>query len=160
MLQSIKRFFDDRIAGLMQGEGMSAEEQEHRLQLATAALMLEVARADRVWDDLELDEIQLAVGRCFDLSREDANALIDLADDEVRNSTSHYGFTSLINAEFQPEQKVKLVEMLWRVAFADGQLDKYEENLVRRVSDLIHVPHKDFIAAKLRVTDGGGRVPG
>lgn len=148
MLDAVRRFFEQRIAAPDPGRS-----QEHRIQLATAALLLEVARADRVTEDLELDAVELAIGRVFKLSREEANELIDLAEQEVEDSTSHFGFTSLVKDHFSPEEKVLLVEMLWRVAAADGRVDKYEESLVRRVADLIYVPHRDFIAAKLRVID-------
>jgi uncharacterized tellurite resistance protein B-like protein len=153
MLDAIRRFFDQRIAMPAGESGAAAGSDEHRLQLATAALLLEVARADRVSEDLEMDAVELAIGRVFELSREEANELIDLAEVEVDESTSHFGFTSLVKDQFSPAQKVQLVEMLWRVAVADGNVDKYEENLVRRIADLIYVPHRDFIAAKLRVLD-------
>jgi len=68
---------------------------------------------------------------------------------------SLYQFTGLINQHFTPEQKVRVVEMLWQVAYADGHLDPYEEALVRKIADLIHVPHRQFIQAKHRVAESG-----
>lgn len=149
MLDAVRRFFESKIAP----SEPSRPIDDHRIQLATAALMLEVARADRVTEQLELDAVELAIARVFELSAEETNQLIDLAEREVEESTSHFGFTSLVKEHFTPEQKVLLVEMLWRVAAADNHIDKYEEHLVRRIADLIYVPHRDFIAAKLRVVD-------
>ncbi|HDH50110.1 MAG TPA: TerB family tellurite resistance protein, partial [Nitrospirae bacterium] len=78
------------------------------------------------------------------------DTLLTLAEQEVKRATDYYEFTSLINRGFTYEQKVKVVEHLWEVAFADDTLDKYEEHMVRRIADLIYVSHKDFIEAKLR----------
>jgi len=77
--------------------------------------------------------------------------LLQLAEEEIWKATGYYEFTSLINKGFTYEQKVKVIEHLWEVAFADAELDKYEEHMVRKIADLIHVEHKDFIDAKLRV---------
>ena len=149
MLYAVRRFFEQRIAS----PDSAAANRPHNIQLATAALLLEVARADHVTENLELDAVEWAIGRVFDLSPAEANELIDLAEREVHESTSHFGFTSLVKDNFTPEQKVDLVEMLWRVAIADGRVDKYEESLLRRIADLIYVPHSDFIRAKLRVIE-------
>ena len=69
---------------------------------------------------------------------------------ETDKATSLYPFTGLINQHFSPEQKAQVVEALWRVAYADGTLDKYEEHLVRKVAELIHVSHSTFIRTKLK----------
>jgi len=75
--------------------------------------------------------------------------LIELANAEKHEATDYYTFTSLINEHYSQQQKIKLVEDLWRLAYADNELDKYEEHLLRRLSELLHVPHKDFIRTKL-----------
>ena len=77
-----------------------------------------------------------------------------LAEKEAGAATDCYQFTSQINLAFSSAQKVKLIEHLWRVAYGDGTLHKYEEHLIRKLADLLHVPHEGFIATKLRVRGG------
>ena len=92
-----------------------------------------------------------SVGKHFGLSEREAKALIELAATEHAESIDYFQFTSLINQYYNPLQKIKIVEELWRVAYADNELHKYEEHVIRRLADLIHVSHKDFIAAKHRI---------
>jgi uncharacterized tellurite resistance protein B-like protein len=152
MLDAIRRFFSDQLAPA----GGAGANREHRLQLATTALLLEVARADQDVHKLELETVKSAVARTFQLSADEVGELVRLSAEQVRDSTSDYPFTSLINDSFEPVDKARLIEMLWEVAYADGELDKYEEHLIRRVADLIYVPHREFIAAKLRVAERVG----
>jgi uncharacterized tellurite resistance protein B-like protein len=105
--------------------------------------------------DEERETVRRAVQDKFDLGPEETAELLRLAEEEARDATDYYQFTSLINQHFTPEQRVRLIEHLWRVAYADGDLHVYEEHLVRKIADLIHVPHKAFIAAKLRAKDEG-----
>lgn len=153
MLGSIRSFFEQRLAAA----GAAPQDAEHRLQLATAALLLEVARVDLDAHGVELAAVERAIGRTFQLSDGEVGELLRLAEEEVRESTSDYQFTALVNDGFDRADKARLVEMLWEVAYADGRLDKYEEHLIRRVADLIHVPHREFIAAKLRVAERHGQ---
>jgi uncharacterized tellurite resistance protein B-like protein len=89
--------------------------------------------------------------RSFELSPDEAAALIDCADAERDGSTDYFQFTSLINGHFDATDKARLIEALWRVAYADDRLCKHEEFLVRKISDLLYVPHAVFIQAKHRV---------
>ena len=89
----------------------------------------------------------------FGLSGDETRELTELADQEATEAASLYQFTGLINEHFTPEQKVSVVEMLWQVAYADGSLDPYEEALVRKIADLIYVPHREFIQAKHRIQE-------
>lgn len=152
MLEAIKRFFSNQLAA---GSAV-AQSAEHRLQLATAALLLEVAGADQAVHHLELSAVVSAIQRSFQLSDEEIDALLRLAQEQVQESTSDFPFTHLINQHYEQADKLQLVEMLWEVAYADGELDKYEEHLVRRIADLIYVPHQAYIAAKLRVAERVG----
>lgn len=77
--------------------------------------------------------------------------VLQLAEEKIWKSTGYFEFTSLLNKRLSHEQKIKVVEHLWEVAFADAILDKHEEYMVRKISGLIHVSHKDFIETKLRV---------
>ncbi|NLO79373.1 MAG: TerB family tellurite resistance protein [Xanthomonadaceae bacterium] len=151
MLDAIKRFFTDRLAA-----EAAAEDAEHRLRLATAALLLEVARADQEMHQLELSAVEQAIQRCFRLPPDELARLLALAREHVRESTSDFPLTRLINDHYDQADKQRLVEMMWEVAYADGELDKYEEHLIRRIADLLYVPHNAFIAAKLRVAERVG----
>lgn len=152
MLAAIRRFFEEQLSP----SSASKQSPEQRLQLATAALLLEVARADQDIHKLELVTVEDAITRTFQLSADAMADLIRLAEEQVRQSTSDYAFTSLVNKGFEHADKVRLVELLWEVAYADGELDKYEEHLIRRIAELIYVPHQEFIAAKLRVAEKVG----
>jgi uncharacterized tellurite resistance protein B-like protein len=87
----------------------------------------------------------------FHLTEEESDALLQFAEEKIRKATGYYEFTSLINKGLPYEQKVKVIEHLWEIAFTDKSLDKHEEYMVRKIADLIYVEHKDFIDAKLRV---------
>lgn len=150
MITAIKRFFNEHINVAESGTGVPPE---NALHLATAALLIEMARADFDVKDEELLMVADSIKETFGLAHNEAVKLVALAEREANEATCHYEFTSLINKEFQPEDKVQIIEMMWQVAYADNKLQKYEEALVRKIADLIYVPHKDFIAAKHRVLD-------
>ncbi len=149
MLDAIQNFVERY---LTPATGAGAESDARRVQLATAALLFEMTRMDYKVRPEERQEVAALVKTEFGLSDEETRDLVSLAEERVRQSTSYFEFTSLLNREFTAEQKVKVIENLWRVAYADGDLDKYEEHLVRKIADLLYVPHRDFIAAKLRVS--------
>lgn len=148
MLDAIQDFFRARI-----DPQHKAGDEQRSLQLATAALLFEMLRADHQEDPEERRTLESVLRKCFSLSRDETRELAALADDEAANAVSLYQFTGLINRHFSPQQKIQVVEMLWQVAYADGRLDRYEEALVRKIADLIHVPHRDFIRAKHRVAE-------
>lgn len=152
MLGAIKEFLEKHIVA---GGEESAADQAHRLQMATAVLLAEMSRMDPAGEAVEQEAIRRALTKRFDLRAEETEALLELARETAQETTSYYRFTALINDQFTLPEKVQLVEMLWRVAFADGVLDKHEEYLVRKVAELIHVSHQDFIAAKLRAQETG-----
>ncbi|MEN8264978.1 MAG: TerB family tellurite resistance protein [Nitrospirota bacterium] len=148
MVTIIKQFFSRYIETT---PGSPDKISGHSLQIATAALLVEMMRADA---DISREEeiiIKNTIKSKFKLTDEETNALLRLAEDKIWESTGYFEFTSLINKSLNPEQKIKIIEQLWEVAFADSILDKHEEYMVRRIADLIYVSHKDFIRAKLRV---------
>jgi uncharacterized tellurite resistance protein B-like protein len=148
MLQSIKRFFEDRVAP--EAAEPAPESREHGLRLAAAALMFEIVRADLEIKEEERTVMRAAIQGTFGLGRDETDELMHLAEEESREATSLYEFTSLIDEAFTPEQKKRVVELLWLVAFADAEKHAHEEHLVRRIAGLLHVPHPDFIDAKLK----------
>lgn len=146
MLRAIQDFFRSKIEPDLQ-----AGPDQHGLQLATAALLFEMLRADDAEHPEERDTLERALQASFTLSDSETQELAQLAEREAAESVSLFQFTGLINKHFSPEDKVRVVEMLWRVAYADGRLDRYEEALVRKIAELIHVPHRQFMQAKHRV---------
>lgn len=124
-------------------------------RLAAAVLLVEIARADFHVEPCERAAIRRVLAGAYGLRRDEAAALVARAEAAAEESVSLYEFTRPLNETLSPAGKVEIVEMLWRVAFADGRLDKYEEHQVRKTADLLYVPHRRFIRAKLEV----GREP-
>ena len=121
----------------------------HPIQLATAALLIEVSRADFSIEESERRYVIELLRRQFELTDEELNTLIELGQQEAEQAISLYQFTRLINDNYSPEQKSQLILNLWQVALVDDYLDKHEDHLIRKVADLIHVPHSEFIRTKL-----------
>ena len=124
-------------------------EAERRFELAAAALMIEVARADFSQTEDERQVLLSLMRDTFALSELELAAIEQQAQEEVDQSICLHGFVSTINETASYDDKVLLITSLWKVAYADGDLDKYEEHLIRRVADLLYVPHDAFIRAKL-----------
>lgn len=150
MLHSIKKFFENHL--LASAECTQAEDSR-RLELATAALIFELMRADESIDERESVALAQVLKQTFDLDDGALQEVIMLAEEQSRVSTSLFEFTSAVNASYTYEQRVQLIENMWRVAFSDASLDRYEEHMIRRIADLIYVNHSDFIRTKLKVRD-------
>lgn len=143
MLKGIRAFFDTHIQSV--SGGRRSETPERALQLATAALLLEVAYADYHVEAGERRAVTEAVQGLFGLSPQETAELVALAESGKDDATCLYEFTRLINDHFDYAQKLEVAARMWQVAFADRDKDKYEEHLIRRVCDLIHISHGDFI---------------
>jgi uncharacterized tellurite resistance protein B-like protein len=135
-------------------EGGSGNNDASALQLATATLLTEVARADNCITAGERRDIRRVMEKHFGLSPELTRNIAASAEREAQQATSLYPFTRLINRVCSPEEKVRIIGMLWRVTCSDGRVDKYEEHLVRKIADLLYVPHREFIRTKLEVIEG------
>ena len=116
---------------------------------ACIALLLETSMADEVLDESELQTLKNTLQKDFQIDEDEIDELINLAKENVQDSTSLYEFTRDINDNFDATERVKLIESMWKIAYADGNIDKYEEHIIRKVSNLIYVAHSDFIKAKL-----------
>ena len=148
MIDKIKSFFSNNV--------LEAEtETTSPDQLATAALLIEVMVIDGDLDDQEMQAIAGTLSNMLDLTEEQIDQLIELSKEEVAEATSLYQFTKEINEHFDIEKKLSLMTAMWRVAFADGHLDKYEENIIRRVADLLHIRHSEYIRCKANARDMG-----
>jgi len=151
MLQAIRRFFDTHVSAPPPGTRPG-----HTIELATAALLVEVSRIDSEATPQERDAVERAVRDKFGLSADEAAELIRLADAEIAQATDYFQFTSLVNRHFSAEQKQRVLELMWRIAYADAELSAHENHLMRKVADLLHVPHGDYIAAKMRAREAAG----
>ena len=152
MLHSIKSFFDEFIAV----SATSDEISEQQIHIATAALLIEMMHMDNKVLAEEYDKVISMVRNSFSLSTEQAAELIELAEQQLKQATDYFQFTSLINKNLSLEKKIKLIQCLWEVAFSDGHLDEYEDFLVRKVSGLLHIPHSELIKMRNRVLEADG----
>jgi uncharacterized tellurite resistance protein B-like protein len=142
MIDKIKAFFSKNIIET-DDNALSSE------QLATAALLIEVMVIDGNLDEQELRAISNTLSQMLELSSEQIDELILLSQEEVADATSLYQFTREINAHYDHDKKMALMTAMWRVALADGHLDKHEEGIIRRVADLLYIRHNEYIRCKL-----------
>ena len=128
---------------------------QHWVERLTALLLVEISRADSEIDDAELAMIASAIkSSSASLDREEIESIIVTAKRDAETTISFRDHVRQINRGFTREQKLALIEQMWRVAYADGDLDKYEEYTIRKLSDLLYVEHHEFIRAKLRAMEG------
>ena len=149
MLDSIKNYFEKNF--MSESPALASGTDINNPQLALAALMIEVAEADYEDAPEEQSAILKIVKTSFNLKEHDAEELITLAKAEHSSSTDYFQFTRLINDNYSAQHKIDLIENLWRIAFSDQTLDKHEEHVIRRISDLLYVSRNDLMATKLRV---------
>ncbi|MBU6212173.1 MAG: TerB family tellurite resistance protein [Gammaproteobacteria bacterium] len=128
----------------------STETENHRLQLATAVLLIEIMQSDAGASEIEVATVERSLRERFDLSADELASLMSLA--RARQEAAHdlHAFTSQLHAAFDASEKQRILEMFWQVAYADGKLDDHEHHLMRKLGDLLHVGHAAFISTKLR----------
>lgn len=127
--------------------------ESYQQQHAVAVLMLDVARSDWETAPEEKAAIQQSLQNRFDLSAEEASELLTEAAKTLDQEVSMHAHLAALNQQWSPDERRLLLDELWSVAFADGVLSKYEEHTIRRLAELLHVPHREFIKAKLRHSD-------
>lgn len=147
MLKSIADFFERKLAPA------TAADDRRAVDLAAAALVVEVMRMDGAVSDAERAAALAALKGKLRLDDDAARTLVALAEDEARNATDYYQFTSLVNRRYEQAQKVRIVEIMWEVAYADATASPYEEHLIRKIADLLYVDHASYIRAKLAARD-------
>ena len=152
MLKKIKKHISN-----LGKESIESSDQElietEIINNACAALLIETALADKVFNEEELISMKQTLSKVYKVDEKDIEELINESKKKVSESTSLYEYTRLINDLCDYEDKIRLISNLWAIAFADQQLDKYEEYLIRKISDLLHVSHKDFIQQKVLVKE-------
>ncbi len=142
MIDLFKQFFDSN-------ENQPENYGEQQVKLAAASLLAECMRADHEVTPIERAAFETAVEQALGVDHDELHSLIDDATASADAATSTYEFTRLINDHYTATQKASLIEAMWMIAYADGDLDRYEEHLIRKVAELIYVSHKDFIRLKL-----------
>jgi len=142
MIGALKKLFETPPAE-------TEEARQRRMRLAAAALLIETARADFTQEASEEAALRQLLSSSLQLEPAAVQELLQAASAQLDESTSLYEFTRVINDCYSAEQKRELIGAMWRVAYADGDLDKYEEYLIRQVAELTYVPHGDYIRAKL-----------
>jgi uncharacterized tellurite resistance protein B-like protein len=146
MLKTLKDLLD----ALKPAPAAQAPQREHALQLATAVLLVEVMRCDEGISAAERQSATAALKQKFALGDDELARLLELAEQTAQTAYDYHRFTSKINEGFDAEEKVLIVEQMWRVAYADGHLSAHENHVMRRIADLLHVPHSAYIGAKMR----------
>jgi uncharacterized tellurite resistance protein B-like protein len=133
----------------------SAIDLEHALRVATAVLLVEVTRADFSVELSERQRLRQLLEQQFELSAEELDALLEQAEVDADRLVSIQHITRLINQHYDHAMKLRIIQMMWHMVYADGEKDHYEENLIRQVADLLYISHSEFIQARHRAEAAG-----
>jgi len=150
MLDIVKRFFG-KVTEC--GSETSDQKTDHDIRIATCALLVEIARIDEEFTQTEMETLISILQEKYGLSREYADALIVEAEKELEQSVDLWQFTNLINENYSNEEKIEIIETLWRIVYVDGKMDKYEHYLMNKFKNLLRLSHDQLIEAKLKVRD-------
>ncbi len=147
MLDTLKRFFSKSAEDIA---GTETENREHKLRVATCALFLEMARIDEVFTVAEMETVLTILKEKYGLTRQEADDLVAEADRELAESVDLWQFAGLINKNYTVDEKIEVIETLWRMVFVDGKMDQYEHYLMNKLKNLLHLSQKQLIDAKLK----------
>lgn len=156
MLASLRNFLSEQFS-LDQSD--NKEDRHHELSLATAALAMDIARADNEMDDSERQHIASALAAYFSLTEAETEKIMQLADSHLQESVSLYDFTSRLKDGLDRQERIEIIRLLWDVAWADNEIHKYEEHFIRKIADLLYVSHSDYIRAKLTAEEARAGQP-
>ena len=148
MLDIAKRFFGKVTEN---SSKPAAEQSEHDIRVATCALLVEIARIDEKFTQSEMETILSILKEKYGLSPEHADALIAEAEKELEESVDLWQFARLINENYTNDEKIEIIEILWRVVYVDGKMDQYEHYLMSKLKNLLRLSHNQLIDAKLKV---------
>lgn len=148
MIDVVKRFFSKATTKV---NGTSSQNTEHDIRVATCALFVEIARIDEKFTEAEMNSIVSILKERYSLSSEHADALIAEAERELEKSVDLWQFARLINENYSNEEKIKIIETLWRIVYVDGKMDQYEHYLMNKLQNLLRLSHHQLITAKLKV---------
>ncbi len=142
--------FKSLLLKIQKSTAEKSEDTALRIQIATAVILLEVAHAD---DDFSMEEQNLIIDILreeFKLNEEEVAELMEVSDQKRRGTVDLWQFTRIINDTFDDTEKSRIIDFIWRVIFADGRLDKYEDHIVHKLATILHIPHSTMIQAKLK----------
>jgi uncharacterized tellurite resistance protein B-like protein len=125
-------------------------ERERRIQIATAVILLEVAYSDEEFSDTERTQIVDILKEQFSLDDESVGELLRISEEKLKHSIDIWHFTEIINENYSDDEKYLVIETVWRVIYADGRLDKYEDYIVHKLARVLHIPHNRMIEAKMK----------
>ena len=152
MIKSLKRFFNHSAVGSATDSGLDSE---HDIRIATCALFLEMARIDEKFTEEEMETVLSIMREKYGLSQEHADALVAEADKELEESVDLWQFARLINENYSVDEKIEIIETLWRMVYVDGKMDAYEHYLMNKLKNLLRLSHDQLIGAKLKVLKSG-----
>ncbi|MBK7631414.1 MAG: TerB family tellurite resistance protein [Ignavibacteriales bacterium] len=144
-------FLDNESSKIESARSSNSNLQNSKVEVAACALFIEMAKADGEYSDEERNYIISEMRTTFSLDDESVNDLMQLAEQRIKESVSLYEFTGVINNTFSQEEKIQLIESLWRLIYKDQKLSEYEDHLMKRIAGTINVEHKQIINAKLWV---------
>jgi len=147
MIDLVKKFFGKTTKDSPEDQG---KETSHDISIATCALFLEMANIDGEFSESERENIISVLKKGYDLSDEHAVALIEASHEELKGSIDLWQFTNLVNRNYSTEEKLQIIETIWKIAYTDGKLDKHEDYLAHKLAKLLRLNHKQLIEAKLR----------
>ena len=133
---------------LFKTKEIEEESKDSSIQKSICSLMIEVAYADNQLDESELKVMANSLSK-LDIEKEEIQEIVDATLAKSKESISFYEHTRILNDQLDYDQKIEVLNSVWAIAFADGEMDKHEEHLIRRIADLLYLNHKDFINAKL-----------
>ena len=145
MINQFTKFFTEKFLS----EEVEGETEQRGIEFATAALLIEVSRSDEERTEDEKQSIISILQGLFEFNQEELSTLIELAEDAIEEAHDLHQFTRLLNENYDYSGRKELVVQLWRVAYADGRIDKFEEHIIRRIAGLLHVDNSDFVQAKI-----------
>ncbi len=148
MLDIVKQFFSKSSKKNLE---TSNNQSDHDIRVATCALLVEIARIDEMFTEMEMEKILSLLKEKYGLSREHADALIAEADKELEKSVDLWQFAKLINENYSNEEKIEIIETLWSIVYIDGKMDQYEHYLMNKLKNLLRLTHSQLIDAKLKV---------
>ena len=148
MIDIIKRFFGKATE---ENSETTGQKTDHDIRVATCALLVEIARIDEEFTVAEMEKLLSILKNKYGLSKEYADALIVEAEKELEESVDLWQFADLINKNYSNEEKIEIIETLWRIVYVDGKMDQYEHYLMNKLKNLLRLSHDQLIHAKLKV---------
>lgn len=147
----MREYFKTLFSPIADEEKKTTIDRDKKLQIATCALFVEMANADDKFDDDEKNLIITLMKSIFNLNDDEVKELLKLSEDEIKDSVSLYEFTEVVDAELNRDEKIEIIENLWRLILVDDKLHQYEDYFIRKIVANLHLSHSDMINAKIKI---------